>query len=147
MTIELYKNSLITLEDAELYFEERYDSDKWFELDEANKQKLLITASKKMNAFDFVGNPLTENQPMVFPRDYDLPQDIKDAVCEEAIELINKSNDIHIKNQSNNLSSISLGVGSISYANQSLSHEERKLFSSTAKYHINKWLKKGFVLG
>ena len=42
MAIELYKNSLITLEDAKYYFEERYDSKEWFELEEKEKENILI---------------------------------------------------------------------------------------------------------
>ena len=64
MTIELYKNSLISKEDASLYFEERYDSRKWFELTEENQEKLLISASRKINRFDFVGEKADESQPM-----------------------------------------------------------------------------------
>ena len=45
MTIELYKNSLITLEDAELYFEERYDSKEWFELEQKEKEIIFMSLS------------------------------------------------------------------------------------------------------
>jgi len=73
MNIELYKNSFVTLEDAQVYFEERYDSNEWFELDDKEKEQLLIQSSKKINSLDFVGEKLEKSQPMEFPRDYDLP--------------------------------------------------------------------------
>lgn len=144
MAIELYKNSFITLEDAQNYFDERYDSEEWLNLDEKNQEKLLITASKKINSFDFIGSPLEENQPMAFPRNFDMPQDIKDAVCEEAICLINKSQNVHYKNQQDNITSISLGAGSVSYGTSSFSEETKQLISSTALYLIKKWIKKGY---
>ena len=146
MTIELYKNSFVTLEEAENYFEERYDSDVWFKQKEEDKEKLLISASKKINTFDFVGEPLEDNQPMAFPRDYALPQDIKDAVCEEAISLISKADSIHAKNQEDNITSISLGAGSVSYGAGSNSDEKKLLASSTALYLVKKWIKKGYYM-
>ena len=144
MTIELYKNSLVTLDEAQNYFEERYDSNKWFEQDEKTQEKLLITASKKLSKFDFVGVPINTSQPLAFPRDFEMPQDIKDAVCEEAISLIQKSQSVHLENQAQNISSISLGAGSVSYTNSSKSDESKLLISSTALYLVKKWIKKGY---
>ena len=141
MSIILYKNSLITLEDAQCYFDERFDSDKWHELDDNVKEKLLITASRLISRFDFVGKAKEISQPLAFPRDYDLPQDIKDAVCEEAYALIEKMNDVHQKNLSNHISSISLGVGSVSY-HQNNSVSKDILYSPIALYLVKKWVSK-----
>ena len=62
MTLVLFQNSFVTLEEAEAYFDERFDSDKWTNPDskpeDGVKEKLLITASRKINRFDFVGKPL-----------------------------------------------------------------------------------------
>ena len=141
MQIILYKNSLINLEDAKCYFDERYDSEKWYKLDDNEKEKLLITASKSISRFDFVGNIKEINQPLAFPRDYDIPQDIKDAVCEEAYALIEKMENIHQKNLDNNISSISLGVGSVSY-HQNNTKCRDFLFSPIALHLVKKWVKK-----
>ena len=146
MALELYKNTFVTLDEAEVYFDERFDSQKWVDiLDISIKEKLLITASKKINALDFVGSPLDVGQKMAFPRNFDLPQDIKDAVCEEAYALLSQEFDVHIKNQENNISSISLGVGSISYNQLGWQYSEGLLVSSKAKRLVQKWLKKGFL--
>lgn len=144
MTITLYQNSLVTLEDAQCYFDERFDSADWFNLEESEKETLLIGASRIISRFDFVGSPENPSQPLAFPRDYDLPQDIKDAVCEEAYALINKSSDVHKKNIDNNISSISLGAGSVSYSTENARHEENQLSSSTARYLVKKWVKKAY---
>lgn len=144
MTIELYKNSFVTLEEAQNYFDERYDSDEWFQLEDTEKEKLLITASKKINTYDFVGSQLEKEQPMAFPRDYAMPQDIKDAVCEEAIALVQKKDDVHKQNQDENITSISLGAGSVSYGTLSESEEAKLLVSPTALYLVKKWIKKGY---
>lgn len=55
MTLVLFQNSFVTLEEAEAYFDERFDSDKWTNPDskpeDGVKEKLLITASRKINRF------------------------------------------------------------------------------------------------
>lgn len=146
MTITLYQNSLVTLEDAQCYFDERYDSADWYALEQEQQEKLLISASKKISRFDFVGSVQDVNQPLAFPRDYEIPQDIKDAVCEEAYALINSSDNIHQKNIENNISSISLGVGSVSYNTANIGCETNKLSSSVALYLVKKWVKKGYLV-
>ncbi len=146
MTIELYKNSLITLQDADSYFDERYGSQSWTELEDSEKEEVLCTASKKISRFDFVGEPLEKNQPLAFPRDFDMPQDIKDAVCEEAIALVQNTDNVHLQNLENNITSISLGAGSVSYSTGALSSEAKLLRSSTAIYLVQKWIKKGYFI-
>lgn len=147
MTIILYQNSLVTLEDAQCYFDERYDSADWYSLKQEEQEKLLISASKKISRFDFVGSQQSAAQPLAFPRDYEMPQDIKDAVCEEAYSLINSQDaNIHKKNMENNISSISLGAGSVSYNAASVTFEANQLTSSTARYLVKKWVKKGYPI-
>ena len=62
MTLELYKNTFVILEEADAYFDERFGSDKWTDesqkINNETKEKLLITASRKISALDFVGSPL-----------------------------------------------------------------------------------------
>ncbi len=148
MTIVLYENSFVTLEEAEAYFDERFDSDAWTNQeskpDDETKEKLLITASKKVNMFDFVGHQADSSQPMAFPRDFEMPQDIKDAVCEEAYSLLTDKSSVHKQNQENHISSISLGAGSVSYNAPSSFGEDKLLCSPTALYLVKKWVKKGF---
>jgi len=46
MALELYKNTLVTLDEAELYFDERFGSDDWIDEskkpDNSIKEKLLL---------------------------------------------------------------------------------------------------------
>lgn len=146
MTIILHKNSFITLDEADIYFDDRFDSEKWYELDAEEKEKLLISASKKINAFDYVGIKEDEAQNLEFPRNYGTPQDIKDAVCEEAFSMSQKSKDMHKLNQDANITSISLGAGSVSY-NLPPKDESSLLVSCAALYLVRRWTKKGFNLG
>lgn len=149
MTLELYKNTFVTLEEAEAYFDERFGSEKWFDKDltDKTKEQLLVTASKKISSFDFVGSALEPGQPMAFPRDYEMPQDVKDAVCEEAYSMLNQEASVHKKNQEANISSISLGVGSVSYNSAAVVGEDSVLDSKAALNLVKKWVKKGFFYG
>ena len=144
MTIELYKNSLISKEDASLYFQERYGSQKWFELTEEDQEKLLISASRKINRFDFVGEKAELGQTMQFPRNYGMPQDIKDAVCEEAVSMAQNSDNVHTENKKSGIKSISMGSGSITYNDKTFSEEDGQLLSENALYLVKKWVKKGY---
>ena len=87
---------------------------------------------------------LETTQQMEFPRNYELPQDIKNAVCEEAIALLKNKNNIHQQNQENNIASIQLGVGSVSY--QFDTTKTQNLSSRLAFQLIQKWIKKGYNL-
>lgn len=150
MTLELYKNTFVTLEEAEAYFDERFGSEKWFDKDltDKTKEQLLVTASKKISSFDFVGSALEPGQPMAFPRDYEMPQDVKDAVCEEAYSMLNQEASVHKKNQEANISSISLGVGSVSYNSAASTVGEDSVLDSKAALNlVKKWVKKGFFYG
>lgn len=146
MSLELYKNSFVTLEEANDYFEDRFESESWSLLEDTDKEKLLITASQKINAFDYVGVKENASQLLEFPRNYGTPHDVKDAVCEEAIAIAQKSKDVHKLNQDANITSISLGVGSVSYGGVSKSEEANLLVSITALYLVKRWVKKGFYI-
>lgn len=146
MTIELYKNTFVTLEEAQNYFDERFNSDVWSDLDTDVQEKLLVSASKKVSRFDFVGKPLSVEQPMAFPRNFDMPQDIKDAVCEESISMLETKDDVHLQNQNDNISSISLGAGSVSYNKTLADACEQELVSKTAEFLVKKWTKRGYNL-
>lgn len=144
MTIALYKNSFVTMDEAQAYFDERFDSQIWLEISNEDKEKLLITATKKINTFDFCGDKEDKSQDLEFPRDFGTPQDIKDAVCEEALQIAKNEKDPHAKNKEQGIASISLGAGSVSYNAEAKSEESKLLTSAVAIYLVKKWTKKGF---
>ncbi len=95
--IEVNKNSYISLEEANEYFAGRLGADYWDTLDDTQKEKALITATKRIDTLSFIGSKQKPKQPLQFPRFYysgleynglqlaDVPQQLKDAVCEEAL--------------------------------------------------------------
>ena len=111
-------NSYITLAEAEAYFAERLHADAWAGASEADKEKALLTACRRIeahrlqvhrrpygfpydlpNALDRPADPLAPADPdqaLSFPRQRDLdqsgnyaiPDQVKQAQCEEALALL-----------------------------------------------------------
>jgi hypothetical protein len=111
-------NSYLSLEDAETYFAARLRSDAWDSASDADKEKALLTACRRIeahrlqvhrrpygfpydlpNALDRPADPLAPtdpNQVLSFPRQCDLdrsgtfaiPDQVKQAQCEEALALL-----------------------------------------------------------
>ena len=62
-------NSYVTVADAETYFDERYDSALW--LDEpstAQKERLLITATRELDRLPWLATRTTSTQALQWPR-------------------------------------------------------------------------------
>lgn len=90
-TLEL--QSLTTLADAEDYFSSRLNTDAWDDASDLNKQKALSQATRAINRLAYQGDVTDAalaagNQ---FPRglDTEVPYEIKWAVAEEALSLLN----------------------------------------------------------
>lgn len=151
MSVVLLKNSFVSLEEAEQYFVERFGSSAWAEAAQEDKEKVLITATKRINKFSYVGYKKDVNQPLEFPRSFGLPQDIKDAVCEEALSLIEyvKTNgETALNDPTYSLQSFKLGDVSVTTASSSSKEvtvaANKQLLSENANTLISKWTKKGF---
>lgn len=164
--IEVNVNSYITIEEADSYFSSRLGADFWAELEESTKEKALITATKKIDRLTFIGWKKSLKQPLQFPRVYysgfcynglqiaDVPQAIKDAVCEEALTTLqyieNNSEEVYNGAVDGNYQSIKLGDASITYGSSgvsggsSMDGTTRNLLSNEAKELLSGLLKVGF---
>lgn len=66
-------NSFSSVEDADEYFTGVYfgSARKWSDItDVAEKEALLITATRKLNSLPWGGNPFSDEQPLAFPRSF-----------------------------------------------------------------------------
>ena len=86
--LEIYKNTYVTIEEADEYFNEKLGADFWADLDETSKEKALVTASRQIDIQPFLGRKADPEQEMSFPRiirgkKYDVLNRIKAAVCEQ----------------------------------------------------------------
>lgn len=79
-----------TVEQADEYFQASYGSE-WENLDDEDKEKLLVTATRSIDKSEYRGKKADEEQPLQFPRiingkltDDDL---LMRACCEEAMAI------------------------------------------------------------
>ena len=163
--IEININSYVTLDEANEYFASRLGSDYWDTLEDAQKEKALISATKKIDRLPFIGYKQDPYQPLQFPRFYystgcyyngllieDIPQQVKDAVCEEALTTLqyieNNSEDVYNGALSGSYQSLKLGDASITYGAKSAgtgaSGNSGSLLSQNAAQLLQGLIKVGF---
>lgn len=83
-------NSYINIADAEEYFAGRLRSDAWHGANEDEKAQTLITATRQIDRFAYRGAKKLSTQALAFPRypNTEVPQRVKDAVCEEGFAIL-----------------------------------------------------------
>lgn len=132
MALVLNTNSYVTVAEADTYFETRIDSANWTELDDEVKEQALVTATSLVDDNAWIGNAVSSSQALAWPREnvlyYDprmgaeisiantvTPTQVKIAVFEQALHLINNEDLLSYKTQT--FESISVGSISISDSN------------------------------
>lgn len=75
---------------ADAYFANRLNTDAWDNATEANQDKALAQATAAFERLSYRGEKTSSTQTYQFPRgrDTEIPSDCKDAVCEEALNLL-----------------------------------------------------------
>ena len=162
--IEVNVNSYVSLDEANTYFSERLGADYWSTLDDEQKEKALITATKKIDRLPFIGYKQNPAQPLQFPRFYynscccnlqiaGIPQQLKDAVCEEALTELQyleaNSEDVFNNAATGSYQSLKLGDASITYgssnsANQAGQTNYKGVMSQNAADLLQGLIKVGF---
>ena len=118
----------VSLEDANTYFEGRIGAEAWENADDAIKRNALEMATRKINSLPFRGHKLDETQPLAFPRRMlshcgeimifnEPPQAVRDAICEEALFLIESHKIDMLRNHG--VKSYSLGDETITFDTKS----------------------------
>lgn len=160
VTVTVGTNSYISVADAELYLHDRLFADAWNNSSEDDKARSLIMASKKIDRLLLKGTKKESSQAMQFPRCYlydnrffypedvqftyyngwhceiAVPQAVKDAVCEEALELLSTGNDTRVAMQMAGVKSYSLGSLSETFTDSAIDPKNstgRGLLSDEAK--------------
>ena len=57
-----------TVEEAEQYFATKLDASQWKTLNDDDKAKVLVEATRKLNTLKYEGFPVSTEQPLAFPR-------------------------------------------------------------------------------
>jgi hypothetical protein len=68
MALEKDVNSFATVEEADVYFENRIDVAAWDEAEEDQKARALVTATSLLNELEWSGVAVSETQTLAFPR-------------------------------------------------------------------------------
>jgi hypothetical protein len=128
----------VTTEEAEAYFANRLHAESWGETSDADKEKALRQATKKINRQLLKGRKATDTQELDFPRypDTEVPEAVKEACCEEALALLERGNSQRRKLQQEGVQSFTLGNMSETYAPGG----GRGLLSQEAKELLRPWL-------
>lgn len=134
-------NSYATVAEATAYFDERLWSDDWYEFNIDQQAQALITATKAVDRLTFKGRKKSITQVLKFPRCYELiespptvvyignlmeswdgrycetdtPEQVKTAVYEEALAILDRGNNERAKLQREGIQSFSLGSLSETY--------------------------------
>lgn len=115
MTLNPTLNSYVSLAEADDYHQQRASFESWQALDEAQKQRRLVSASDYLDiAYRFTGEKSDPAQLRQFPRkgDSDIPLVVKYAVCELALQAeLNQ-------NPEQKMSSVKVGPISVNYGDQ-----------------------------
>lgn len=124
-------NTYIDLDDANTYIDTLLGTDTWDNTSDTDKSKALIAATRSIDRLLLKGSKVYVGQSLAFPRynisnyqlDYyqtnipDIPQNVIDATCEEALQILTEYNNpnIRVKMQQDGVKSIKFGDSTESY--------------------------------
>ena len=136
--------SYCTIEYADEYFAGRLHAESWGQADDSTKEKALKQATKIIDRQRLNGRKTNPSQPLAFPRypDAEIPQNVKEACCEEALALLEKGNSQRRKLQQEGVQSFTLGNMSETYA----AGAGKGLLSQEAKELLQPWLLGGVFI-
>lgn len=135
MSLQVGVNSYLDVASADAYFSDRLGAEAWDALTDAQKAQALVTATRRLERLPYVGAKKDQAQALAFPRCYpptglpippaqnsfddplyagwycesDVPQAIKDAVCEEALALVSIGKSQRLELIAQGVKSFSLG--------------------------------------
>lgn len=136
MSLQVGVNSYLDVAAADVYFSDRLGAEAWAALWAQQKSQALITATRRLDRLPFLGAKKDQAQALQFPRCYpptglplisspngvddlpygagwycegDVPQAIKDAVCEEALALVSVGKSQRLELQAQGVKGFSLG--------------------------------------
>jgi hypothetical protein len=153
MAIKLNVNSYVTLDEANAYFIDRSDSDKWHLLNNNDKEEYITTATRYLDdAVTYVGVAVSTSQPLAWPRegsyfddkfndtvsfkDPDRPDRLQKATFEMAMHLIENPGVLNSTTTVDNISVSSIKLSGIQNPSR-LPHIVRKALGNLAEFGGN----------
>lgn len=112
-------NSFVSLEEANEYLNAHVEFPAWVSLDDEDKKRNLITATRTLDLLIYSGRKSTTTQALTWPRtgvyDYDgnslqgVPKLLKEAVCELVIHWLTEDDNLAGDFELENLESVEIG--------------------------------------
>ena len=142
MALEPGVNSYVSLEKAEAYFSHRLHADAWTAASPSDKEKALMMATQRIDRLPLVRRKASKIQALAFPRfpGTEVPQKVKDAVCEEAIALL-KGIPKRVELQAQGVQSFTIGNLSETYTGRT-----EKLLSPDARELMRPYVVRGVLI-
>ena len=142
--------SYISVEDADVYFGDRYGADQWRAATEVHKAQALATATRSIDVQRLRGRKTDDAQPLAFPRaiywrgawntETEIHEAVKAATCEEALAILSQDQQ-RVTRQRDGLTGVSIGDASESYSAEALARAQSgELLSAQARMLIRPWL-------
>ena len=128
--------SFISVDDADVYFENLFNVATWSTATDANKQKALNSATQKIKAVPYIDYDNIDDED---DEDFDADKlsAFEIATAEEALSLL-KGDSVHLQNQSLGIESVSLAGDSVKY------NKQVYLQSPIAQNLLKKYIKGAF---
>jgi len=157
MAVNVGTDSYVTLAEAEDYFDGKLHTSEWDNAGKTTKEKALKEACRRINRLAFKGEKADETQLLAFPRkmplfnrigvigfttDTGIPEEVKQAQCEEALALLERGNSQRRKLQQEGVQSFTLGNMSETYAPGA----GKGLLSQEARELLRPWLLGGVFI-
>lgn len=152
MSITVGTDTYISVTDADTYFSKRYNGESWANFTTGDKERLLTTATHKIDRLNLKGRKKIYTQTLAFPRVYRItdcsiydlngyqvdavPDNVKYAACEEAFAMADTELTKRKELQNQGVTSFSLGSLSESYQGRS----SNPLLSKEATEYLKGWL-------
>ena len=143
-TITVGENSYIDIAGADEYFAGRLHTESWGQADDSTKEKALKQATRQIDRQPLRGRKSDREQTLAFPRypDTEIPKEVQEACCEEALSLLERGNSQRRKLQQEGIQSFTLGNMSETYT----AGAGRDLLSQEAKELLRPWLLGGVFI-
>ena len=153
--IEVGVNCYVDIDDADEYLSFKYGADAWDALTDEVKDKLLISATRKIDRLPLRGKKRVYTQDLGFPRYFDnyydiaymasliyvetIPEEVEKATCEEAFAMMNTKVNKRKELQRQGVKAFSIGRMSETFGGGS-SSSTLSLVSEEAKELLRPWL-------
>lgn len=121
MALTVGTNSYIDVPDASAYMADRLHAEAWATASDDERAAALITATRAIDRLPLAGAKADPGQRLAFPRmvrtaggwvaDTDVPQAVRDAVCEQALFLLEMTQYERDRRRNHALGMIGGGIG------------------------------------